>query len=339
MVDVVADVDQLQGALDLYIRAVKTGPVSLSELRVSLMRKFEEEDRRRGTPYLAPTQQVSEQFKIEYKEHVEFLGNEEPFDSSVLDLLDDDDSDSSDEQADEGIVEEPVSRILSPFEANMSRLVGSSDDSTSVVIEESEPEEDEQEDFDDSEFDVVVEESVPEEDFDDSEFDVVEESEPEDDFDDSEFDAVEESEPEDDVEELVDSEPAGRSLFDSPVDPVEEPKPEKAVQPTKKVKKVVRRVVKRKPVQQPPTEAKPRVSADISDDLDFDIQKPVTRKPPKATSNAVQNELSNPGTVVEFVKANPNCTVKEVALHFSKKEIERSVKTGKVYVKSGRLSV
>ena len=165
------------------MRSIKTGQVPLDELRSSLMRKFEEDDRRRGAPYLAPTPKISEEYKIEYKEHVEFLGDEEPFDSSILDLLEDDEESEVDYSED--VVGDEKSAPTDLFADNLARLSSVDQDESAVVIEESEPEEDYEEDFDDSEdleaFD-VVEESEPEEDYEDDEedleaFDVVEESE------------------------------------------------------------------------------------------------------------------------------------------------------------------
>lgn len=341
--EVVAEVDQLQGALDLYLRSIKTGQVPLDELRSSLMRKFEEDDRRRGAPYLAPTPKISEEYKIEYKEHVEFLGDEEPFDSSILDLLEDDEESEVDYSED--VVGDEKSAPTDLFADNLARLSSVDQDESAVVIEESEPEEDYEEDFDDSEdleaFD-VVEESEPEEDYEDDEedleaFDVVEESEPEEDY-------------EDDVDSIsFDSEPVGKSLFGSTEEPEEVPAPAPSpgieapstiAKPKKKVKRVVRRVVRKKKAE--------GVSSDVTDHFNSEIReptKPVTRPvakvtpKPKITSPEVQKTLSNPRTVVEYVKANPNCTIKEVSEHYSKKEIERSVRTGKIYVKGGRLSV
>lgn len=331
------------------MRSIKTGQVPLDELRSSLMRKFEEDDRRRGAPYLAPTPKISEEYKIEYKEHVEFLGDEEPFDSSILDLLEDDEESGVDYSED--VVDEK-SAPTDLFADNLARLSSVDQDESAVVIEESEPEEDYEEDF--------------EEDFEDDEeglevFDVVEESEPEEDFGDDEedleaFDVVEESEPEEDYEDDVDSisfdsEPVGKSLFGS-TEEAEEPaevpapapnpgaeSPATTAKPKKKVKRVVRRVVRKKANG---------VSSDVTDHFNSEVReptKPVTRPvakvtpKPKITSPEVQKTLSNPRTVVEYVKANPNCTIKEVSEHYSKKEIERSVRTGKIYVKGGRLSV
>lgn len=350
------------------MRSIKTGQVPLDELRSSLMRKFEEDDRRRGAPYLAPTPKISEEYKIEYKEHVEFLGDEEPFDSSILDLLEDDEESGVDYSED--VVGDEKSAPTDLFADNLARLSSVDQDESAVVIEESEPEEDYseddfEEDFEDDEEDLeafdVVEESEPEEDdeedFGDDEedleaFDVVEESEPEEDY---------EEDDEDDVDSIsFDSEPVGKSLFGSTEEveepaeePVEEPaevpapapnpgagSPATTAKPKKKVKRVVRRVVRKKKDE--------GVSSDVTDHFNSEIRestKPVTRpvakvRPkPKITSPEVQKTLSNPRTVVEYVKANPNCTIKEVSEHYSKKEIERSVRTGKIYVKGGRLSV
>lgn len=325
------------------MRSIKTGQVPLDELRSSLMRKFEEDDRRRGAPYLAPTPKISEEYKIEYKEHVEFLGDEEPFDSSILDLLEDDEESEVDYSED--VVGDEKSAPTDLFADNLARLSSVDQDESAVVIEESEPEEDYEEDFDDSEdleaFD-VVEESEPEEDYEDDEedleaFDVVEESEPEEEY-------------EDDVDSIsFDSEPVGKSLFGSTEEPEEVPAPAPSpeiespatiAKPKKKVKRVVRRVVRKKKAE--------GVSSDVTDHFNSEVReptKPVTRPvakvtpKPKITSPEVQKTLSNPRTVVEYVKANPNCTIKEVSEHYSKKEIERSVRTGKIYVKGGRLSV
>lgn len=333
------------------MRSIKTGQVPLDELRSSLMRKFEEDDRRRGAPYLAPTPKISEEYKIEYKEHVEFLGDEEPFDSSILDLLEDDEESGVDFSED--VVGDEKSAPTDLFADNLARLSSVDQDESAVVIEESEPKEDYEEDF--------------EEDFEDDEedlevFDVVEESEPEEDFGDDEedleaFDVVEESEPEEDYEDDVDSisfdsEPVGKSLFgttEEAEEPAEVPapapnpgaeSPATTAKPKKKVKRVVRRVVRKKKTE--------GVSSDVTDHFNSEIRepkKPVTRPvakvtpKPKITSPEVQKTLSNPRTVVEYVKANPNCTIKEVSEHYSKKEIERSVRTGKIYVKGGRLSV
>lgn len=325
------------------MRSIKTGQVPLDELRSSLMRKFEEDDRRRGAPYLAPTPKISEEYKIEYKEHVEFLGDEEPFDSSILDLLEDDEESEVDYSED--VVGDEKSAPTDLFADNLARLSSVDQDESAVVIEESEPEEDYEEDFDDSEdleaFD-VVEESEPEEDYEDDEedleaFDVVEESEPEEEY-------------EDDVDSIsFDSEPVGKSLFGSTEEPEEVPapapnpeieSPATIAKPKKKVKRVVRRVVRKKKAE--------GVSSDVTDHFNSEVReptKPVTRPvakvtpKPKITSPEVQKTLSNPRTVVEYVKANPNCTIKEVSEHYSKKEIERSVRTGKIYVKGGRLSV
>ena len=168
------------------------------------------------------------------------------------------------------------------------------------------------------------------------------------------FDVVEESEPEEDYEDDVDSisfdsEPVGKSLFGSTEEPEEVPAPAPSpeiespatiAKPKKKVKRVVRRVVRKKKAE--------GVSSDVTDHFNSEVReptKPVTRPvakvtpKPKITSPEVQKTLSNPRTVVEYVKANPNCTIKEVSEHYSKKEIERSVRTGKIYVKGGRLSV
>lgn len=43
--------------------------------------------------------------------------------------------------------------------------------------------------------------------------------------------------------------------------------------------------------------------------------------------------------LVDFIKDNPNCTVAEAGKFFSKKEIQKQIKLGKVYFRRGRLSV
>ena len=43
--------------------------------------------------------------------------------------------------------------------------------------------------------------------------------------------------------------------------------------------------------------------------------------------------------LVDFIKDNPNCTVSEAEKFFSKKEINKQIKLGKVYFRRGRLSV
>lgn len=43
--------------------------------------------------------------------------------------------------------------------------------------------------------------------------------------------------------------------------------------------------------------------------------------------------------LVDFIKDNPNCSVKEASKFFSSKEIQKQIKMGKVYLRKGRLSV
>ena len=44
-------------------------------------------------------------------------------------------------------------------------------------------------------------------------------------------------------------------------------------------------------------------------------------------------------SVIDFIKDNPNCSVSEAGKHFSKKEIQKQIKLGKVFLRRGKLSV
>ena len=43
--------------------------------------------------------------------------------------------------------------------------------------------------------------------------------------------------------------------------------------------------------------------------------------------------------LIDFIKDHPNCSIDEASKHFSKKEIQRNIKVGKVYLRRGRLSI
>ncbi len=44
-------------------------------------------------------------------------------------------------------------------------------------------------------------------------------------------------------------------------------------------------------------------------------------------------------SVIDFIKDNPNCSVSEAGKHFSKKEIQKQIKLGKIFLRRGKLSV
>lgn len=43
--------------------------------------------------------------------------------------------------------------------------------------------------------------------------------------------------------------------------------------------------------------------------------------------------------LIDFIKDHPNCSIDEASKHFNKKEIQRNIKVGKVYLRRGRLSI
>lgn len=82
----------------------------------------------------------------------------------------------------------------------------------------------------------------------------------------------------------------------------------------------------------------------------------VKRKNPYAEFETLMKGYSNPmespkpaerpkkqekfySSVIDFIKDNPNCSVSEAGKHFSKKEIQKQIKLGKVFLRRGKLSV
>lgn len=330
----VVSVDNLQSSLDLYIERYKAGNKTLSRIKYEMMREFEAMDRRRGVPYLSVTPEVSSEFLLEYKEHVEFEDGEEAFDETFMDasLFADED-----EEIEEG------------YEVEDINIEGDVEDEEyeSNVVHESEV----VEDYSEPVVDVVEEEK---------EFDVEQDS---DGFDlwadiegyvSNEYD--EEEEYEDDLVPLEDDEEFSESIeedyisedtAESGENPLkEEPvhvdyEPETVVERPKKkrvVKKVIRRVKKKpEPVIDPsPTEGYRERSK--SDDFDRRIAKAKEAKP-KVSRSAPESPVEKPRTLRELVKANPNCKASFAAQYFSKREIEKNIRMGRVFVKNGRLNI
>lgn len=83
-------------------------------------------------------------------------------------------------------------------------------------------------------------------------------------------------------------------------------------------------------------------------------EEPVKRESPNLTSSKGYYNTSKPverlrytpkkkekfySSVIDFIKDNPNCSVSEAGKHFSKKEIQKQIKLGKVFLRRGKLSV
>lgn len=85
-------------------------------------------------------------------------------------------------------------------------------------------------------------------------------------------------------------------------------------------------------------------------------EEPVKRKNPYAEFETLMKGYSNPmespkhaerpkkqekfySSVIDFIKDNPNCSVSEAGKYFSKKEIQKQIKLGKIFLRRGKLSV
>lgn len=89
-------VEGIQKSLDAFYAHENSIRGTLDSIREELMRRFEEDDKRRGVPYLQPTKVVSDDFIIQYTEAVSFVDGEVEATDSVLDSISwDDDGDES----------------------------------------------------------------------------------------------------------------------------------------------------------------------------------------------------------------------------------------------------
>lgn len=74
---VLVKIEGLQPLIDGYLRSTVSREKSLDELKRAILKGFEEDDKRRGTPYLEPTRKVSNNYRIEYKDPVVLTEGEE----------------------------------------------------------------------------------------------------------------------------------------------------------------------------------------------------------------------------------------------------------------------
>lgn len=349
----IAHIESFQSTLDFYINQTRVPRMTSAELRLSILREFEDNDRRRGTPYLAITPEANTTRSISYTESVTFADGEEPYvpnkkNSAILSTIDselkksvvvetpaaeylNDDEDTEDTEEVEEVVLSPSAFLSSITESDPLE-----DFSTRLESTEFSQEDKESEDSEESEESEVSDEI--ESDYDSGESGESGESDDSDDSDDSD----EEETPTDLVEE-ADEEP---------------------IQEVKEVKRVVTeiphrgsKVKKQAPLHPmlrkkraeaevkstaPAVEQKQKQSSnDVFDQFDSMLEgvsprQSVARKPPAKPIKEVITEYK---TLREFVKNNPGCSVDLAKQYFPEKEIKKQINVGRIYYKNGKLTI
>lgn len=343
--DIIADVKDLQYRLDLYLENNRTGPVKLGELRAQLIRKFEADDKRRGVPYLAPTEQVSDEYNLLYKESVRFVEGERPFSSRFTQM-------GFSSGDDDGWSEDVVETHLVDVQEDEIFAGDLVEESPDVEVEY-------EEDFDNPEEDEdVVQESISPSDFLASHVGTpsewVSEEEPSEDEPPSGRVSTDEEEPDEWVstegeepDDWVSEDSDGFDIWQSPEEPAEEPVSETFEQASDDwVSEDSDDVASSfssfsEPVSgdYDPAPVEPKVEKPVRRKV---VRRVVRRKRVSPPAKKVQRSVEPqniPATVEGYVKMYPGCKLEDIVKHFPKKDIEKSVRIGKVFVKNGRLSV
>lgn len=319
-----------------------------AELRLSILREFEDNDRRRGTPYLAITPEANTTRSISYTESVTFADGEEPYvpnkkNSAILSTIDS-------ELKKSVVVETPAAEYLNDDEDNSSEdTIGDTEEEEVVLspsaflsrITESDPLEDFSTSLESTEFSQEDKES--------EESEVSDEIESGYDSDESEDESEEESEDESEEETHTD---LVEEADEEPIQEVKEVKREVTEIPHRgsKVKKQapLHPMLRKKRAEAevksttPAVEQKQKQSSnDVFDQFDSMLEgvsprQSVTRKPPAKPIKEVITEYK---TLREFVKNNPGCSVDHAKQYFPEKEIKKQINVGRIYYKNGKLTI
>ena len=345
---IIARVEDLQSALDLYIEQTKIPAMTIDAVRLSILKEFEENDKKRGVPYLAHTPKVSDTVRIEYKDSVEFGQDEEPF---VIGMY-------SDDFLDGGLGSVPVDVDDSvPFidQAEYDSLVesGNFDEPISGVEARYSPEDDEpvsgvearySEDDDEGEYSDEDDEDEYSDDESDED-DYSDDDEEDDDYD--EDDDNDEDTREISPSDFLSSIRAKETLPAQVERPLEAPKKPEVVQQRVEPKKLVQSV--QPPQRQKPVDVRqakePKSTKDVFDEFDSMFsgvskaspttgvkREPVKRIRPTQVVTEAQ-------TVRELVKNNPGCTVEFAKQYFPEREIKKQISVGRIYYKNGKLTI
>lgn len=330
---VLAHVEDINSALDMFIDQTNIPAMTIDEVRLSILKEFEENDKKRGVPYLAHTPKVSDTVRIEYTDKVEFGQDEEPF---VVGVYSDD------------FLNGPV-KVVQPTGVVKEAPFTDQNEYNSLV-EAGLVESDEESKWS-SKDDTYVDHPASAEEIDNEDFEDSEDSE---DFEDSEdYEESESADEEDEYTHEISPLDFLSTVRVSPPDPVKATKPIEMVdQPSVatepvRPKKIIKTEV---PPHHKPQVKAPVVKTSTQDAFDeFDtmfarvsksVEKKVVRqelREPVRVRRAV--EVTEAKTVRELVKNNPGCTIEFAKQFFPEREIKKQISVGRIYYKNGKLTI
>lgn len=332
---VLAHVDGIKSSLDLYIEQTNIPAMTIDKIRLTILKEFEENDKRRGVPYLAHTPKVSDTVRIEYKEKVEFGQDEEPFVVGIY-------SDS--------FLNGPI-KTVQPTGVVEEEPFTDQDEYNSLVESGSVDGEDEDKWSQKPNTYVDVLASDEESSYESEDSGELDDS-------DEEFD-----ESDDQPSHEVSAATFLSSLGVSAPEVFKETTPsvvpevvaEKKIAAPIVVPKVVRpkKIIK---VEAPapvatkvvPTKSSVKSTSDIFDEFDtmFSVVSNPVEKPAHVRQeirNLAQTrrlaEVTEAKTVRELVKNNPGCTIEFAKQFFPEREIKKQISVGRIYYKNGKLTI
>lgn len=367
--------DRLDAVIKGYAerRARGIAQRSLTTMRAEILKQFEENDTRRGIPYLAVTENVSTDYLIRGSGKASYKGDEEPWVGKYDNLdfsFDDeeveeevyeaelvDDSDDVEEEI-EGVSQGMQDLLKSLSSGGAQISTGGGMDRDAELAEETTtddenisdytesgvaaPEEDETEypphAVDANGFDVYSKEG---EFVDAAEYYNEQAEDEEDGYEEFDFDEEDDEEDEDPPAPVSNSLPSlggggglpsiseGRSQSLPSLGGSTEPTQQQGIAEKKVVRKVIKRVVKTKP--------KP-IKEESFADLVERKRESVNTRPAKSKP---QDRAAEEGirTLRDLVKRHPNCDIKLAEQYFPRKEIEREVRMGRVFLKAEKLTI
>lgn len=329
-------------------RTPKKG-VSLTELRNSILFEFEENDRRRGVPYLTVTKPVSMEYKLEYKSRVEFAEGEEPFhgfDGSLNDLFSAFSDDTEGDEEEFSAVEE----VYSSDESEVEEFDDEETDDYDESEDDYDEDDDDYEDEDEEDYEEEIVEEPEEEEFDDYE----EDDEDEDEEESGEVVSpsaflqtqVQQQQPvAEPVEVVQETEKVIKKQPDKVVPEAVKVAPPKEVKVVKRrkpksTKPVVKKPVKKVVKKQPEVKAKTATTVDAFEDLVSGVSTTPKRRPPQRRVSAESKPVeAAPRTLRELIRANPGCDVAFASKYFPRKEIQKQERMGRIFIKNGKLTI
>ena len=362
----------LQSVLGAYHASNELTSRDLEGLRRDIMKSFEEDDKRRGVPYLKRTEQVSEDYLIQYIGVPSFSENEEvtPDDGLDASLFDDEDDDSEGDEVTGELDGKPqTSYTLVPPPGALLH-----DDDEFDDVEDSE------DDYSEAPSTETTKDTAR---FDSEYFNVLTDISGYDDWvsfyqkesderlerlrrlsqiRSSEIPSPSSAEPENsESAPVTDAHDPGvgvaRKMLKRPQSSGEGSPSHaggsKHKKPTKSGTRPSKGGIKdtAKPSSSDPSRSSTRAQrprkkpfedafdglfSDITESLEAPPQSKKKRRPTPRVSPSVE---ANYRSLRELIKNNPGCSVEFATKHFPKREIQKEIKLGKVFLKNGKLSV